>query len=313
LGGDKYWEKDVAGGSTKAVYAALFANFGIAVAKFGGAAYTGSSAMVAEGVHSVVDTGNQLLLLLGMRRSERPANSHHPFGYSREIYFWCFVVAVCLFTAGGTFAIYEGVQKLAHPHAIENPIVNYVILAVAILLEAGSFAVALKEFRKVASGRHWWSAVTEAKDPVLFTVLFEDSAAMIGLVVALLGLIAADVLAIPALDGAASIVIGLVLICASLLLARETMSLIVGEAAAPEVLADVERLIRAEPSVTDVRDIVSVHLGPHDIVVAAAVDFQDDVPAGEVERVIARLVETMRTAQPDVKRLFLAPTSFAAN
>jgi cation diffusion facilitator family transporter len=299
----------LAGGSTKAVYAALLANFGIAVAKFGGALYTGSSAMVAEGVHSLVDTGNQVLLLIGMKRSERPANARHPFGYSREIYFWCFVVAVLLFTAGGTFAIWEGVQKIGHPHPVENPIVNYVILGSAILLEAGSFAVALKEFRKVAGDRHWWSAVTEAKDPVLFTVLFEDTAAMIGLVVALAGLVAAETLGIPALDGAASIVIGLVLIGASLLLARETMSLIVGESAAPEVLADIERLIRAEPSINGVTDIVSVHLGPHDIVVTAAVDFNDDVPAGEVERVIARIGEQVRAAQPDVKRLFLAPAS----
>lgn len=299
----------MAGGSTKAVYAALFANLGIAVAKFGGAFYTGSSAMVAEGVHSIVDTSNQALLLLGMKRAARPATPRHPFGYSREIYFWCFVVAVVLFTAGGTFAIWEGIEKIRHPHPVENPIVNYVILAVAIFLEAGSFLVALKEFKKVASGRHWWSAITEAKDPVLFTVLFEDSAAMIGLVVALVGLIGAETLGISALDGGASIVIGSVLIGASFLLARETMSLIVGEAAAPEVLDDVERLICAEPSVNGVRDINSVHLGPHDIIVTACVDFNDEVTAGEVERVIARLGDLVRAAQPDVKRLFLAPAS----
>ena len=299
----------MAGGSKKAVYAALFANLGIAIAKFGGAAYTGSSAMVAEGVHSVVDTSNQALLLLGMKRAARPATPRHPFGYSREIYFWCFVVAVVLFTAGGTFAIWEGIEKLRHPHPVENPGVNYAILSVAILLEAGSFAVAIKEFRKVAGDRHWWSAITEAKDPVLFTVLFEDSAAMVGLVVALVGLIAAETLGIPALDGAASIVIGLVLIGASILLARETMSLIVGEAAAPEVLDDIERLIRAEASINGVRDITSVHLGPHDIIVTAAVDFDDEVPAGEVERIVARILEAVQTAQPDVKRLFLAPTT----
>jgi cation diffusion facilitator family transporter len=299
----------LAGGSSKAVYAALGANFGIAIAKFGGATVTGSSAMLAEGVHSLVDTGNQILLLLGMKRSERPASARHPFGYSSEIYFWCFVVAVLLFTAGGTVAIHEGIQKLNHPHPVENPIVNYVILSLAILLEAGSFLVAMKEFRKVAGDRHWWSAVTEAKDPVLFTVLFEDVAAMVGLVVALAGLAAAQIFDLPALDGIASIVIGLVLIAASLLLARETMSLIVGEAAAPEVLADVERLILAEPSVIGVRDISSIHLGPRDIVVTAAVDFNDDVPAGEVERVVAKIGEAVRAVQPDVKRLFLAPAS----
>lgn len=302
----------MAGGSTKAVYAALGANLGIAIAKFGGAAVTGSSAMLAEGVHSLVDTGNQGLLLLGMKRSERPASPRHPFGYSSEIYFWCFVVAVLLFTAGGTVAIYEGIQKIGHPHPIEKPIVNYVILILAILLEAGSFYVALKEFRKIATGRHWWSAVTEAKDPVLFTVLFEDVAAMVGLVVALIGLAAAHLLDMPVLDGVASIIIGLVLITASVLLARETMSLLVGEAAAPEVVADVERLILAEPSIEGVRDIISIHLGPRDIVMTAAVDFNDEVPAGEVERVVARITAAVRAAQPDVRRLFLAPASIPA-
>lgn len=302
----------MAGGSTKAVVAAMVANLGIAIAKFGGAFYTGSSAMLAEGVHSLVDTGNQILLLLGMKRSKRPADARHPFGYSREIYFWSFVVAVLLFTAGGTVAIYEGIQKLAHPHPITNPIVNYIILTLAIVLEAASFAVALKEFRKVATGQHWWSTVREAKDPVLFTVLFEDTAAMIGLVVALAGLVAAHLLGIPALDGIASIVIGSVLIVASLLLARETMSLIVGEAASPALLNDVERLIRAAPGVTGVRDISSAHLGPHDVLVTAAVDFEDAVPAGEVERIVARIVAAVRAAQPDVRQLFLAPTSFAA-
>jgi cation diffusion facilitator family transporter len=302
----------MAGGSTKAVVAALTANLGIAVAKFGGAFYTGSTAMLAEGVHSLVDTGNQLLLLLGIKRSKRPADTRHPFGYSREIYFWSFVVAVLLFTAGGTVAIYEGVQKLAHPHPVTNPIVNYIILTLAIVLEATSFAVALKEFRKVATGQHWWSTVREAKDPVLFTVLFEDTAAMIGLLVALAGLVAAHLLGMPALDGIASIVIGSVLILASLLLARETMSLIVGEAASPALLGDVERLIRAAPGVTGVRDISSAHLGPHDVLITAAVAFEDAVPASEVERIVARIVTAVRAAQPDVRQLFLAPTSFAA-
>ena len=300
----------MAGGSKKAVFAAMAANFGIAVAKFGGAAYTGSSAMVAEGVHSLVDTGNQLLLLLGMKRSRRPADARHPFGYSREIYFWSFVVAVLLFTAGGTVAIYEGVQKLAHPHPIENPFVNYTILVLAILLEGGSSVLALKEFRASSGGQHWWTAVREAKDPVLFTILFENTAAVLGLVVALIGLIGADLLGRPALDGYASIAIGLILIVASLLLARETKSLIVGEAASDELLASVERLICDGQGVVGVRDIFSSHLGPHHVVVTAAVDFEDSLPAGDVERVVAHIGDRVRSAQPDIKHLFLAPTSF---
>ena len=211
----------MASGSKKVVFAALIANLGIAAAKFGGAMYTGSSAMLSEGVHSLVDTSNQALLLLGMKRSEKPADIRHPFGYSREIYFWSFVVAVLLFAAGGAVAIYEGIYKLSDPHPVESPIVNYVILGIAIALELGSFMVALKEFRAVAAGRHWWTAITEAKDPVLYTVLFEDTAALLGLMVALVGLILAETLGIPALDGVASIIIGVILIIASTMLAKE--------------------------------------------------------------------------------------------
>lgn len=300
----------MAGGSKKVVYAALFANFGIAIAKFGGALYTGSSAMLSEGVHSLVDTSNQALLLLGMKRSQKPADARHPFGYSREIYFWSFVVAVLLFGAGGAVAIYEGIHKLSDPHAVDNPAVNYVILSVAILLELGSFAVALKEFRTVAAGRHWWTAVTEAKDPVLYTVLFEDTAALLGLVVALVGLVLAELLGIPELDGIASILIGIILVIASAILAKETMGLIIGEAALPGVVGDIEGLLRSDDGVEDVRDIASVHLGPHDIVVTAAVDFRDSLNAADVERIIAGLTAKVQAAQPDVKRLFIAPTSF---
>lgn len=300
----------MAGGSRTVVFAALAANLGIAVAKFWGAFITGSSAMLSEGIHSLVDTGNQGLLLLGMHRAKRPADARHPFGYSREIYFWSFVVAVMLFAAGGAVAIYEGVVKLHAPHPVENPVVNYAILGVAILMESASFTVALKEFRTVAAGKHWWRAVTEAKDPVLFTVLFEDSAAMAGLLVALAGLIAAEWLGMPWLDGVASILIGLILIVASALLARETMGLIIGESAAPALIADVERLIRAEPGVDGVRDIRSIHLGPHDVLITAAVDFENNLPAGDVERIVAALGDVVRTAQPDVKRLFLSPTAF---
>ena len=301
----------MAGGSKKVVFAALAANVGIAIAKFAGAILTGSAAMFAEGVHSLVDTTNQGLLLLGMKRARKAPDARHPLGYSREIYFWSFVVAVLLFAAGGAVAIYEGIHKLASPEPVENPIVNYIILGVAIALESSSFLVALKEFRTVADNRGWWTAVRDAKDPVLFTVLFEDCAAVIGLVVALTGLLLSHALDMPALDGAASIVIGIVLVIASFLLARETMGLIIGEAALPEVLSDVERLIRAGDGVDGVRDIKSVHLGPHDIAIIAAVDFDDRVSAADVEHSVAAICAAVRAAQPDVKHLYLSPTSFA--
>ena len=300
----------MAGGSTKVVLAALGANLGIAIAKFAGAFFTGSAAMLSEGVHSLVDTGNQALLLLGMKRSQKPADARHPFGYSREIYFWSFVVAVLLFTAGGVVAIYEGVQKLSEPHPVANPMVNYIILGAAILLEGGSFAVALKEFRTVAVGASWWRAITDAKDPVLFTVLFEDTAALLGLVVALIGLLAADLLEMPILDGVASIVIGGILVIAAVLLAKETKGLLIGEGALPETVAGIETILRAGAGVEGVRDIKSIHLGPHDVVVTAAVDFVDSGSAGDVEQSIAAMGEAVRAALPDVTQIFIAPTSF---
>ena len=300
----------MASGSKGVVVAALAANIGIAAAKLGAALYTGSAAMFSEGVHSLVDTGNQGLLLFGMQRAARPADGRHPFGYSREIYFWSFIVALLLFSVGGMVAVYEGVSKIRTPHAIENPVVNYVVLGLAIVLELASFIVALREFRAVSAGKSWWRAVLDAKDPVLFTVLFEDSAALAGLVIALAGLAAAQGLAAPWLDGAASVLIGGVLIASAVLLARETHALLIGEAADPAVIDDVRRIIAAAPGIDGVRDLHSTHLGPHDIVVTAAVDFDDALSAGEVETRIAALVAQISAAHPDIKHLSLVPTSF---
>ena len=300
----------MAGGSKTVVIAALAANLGIALAKFGGAAYTGSAAMFAEGVHSLVDTGNQGLLLLGMKRAARPADVRHPFGYSREIYFWSFIVALLLFSVGGMVAVYEGVTKLQHPHGVDNPVVNYVILGLAVVLEAGSFAVALKEFRAVAAGVTWWQAVVDAKDPVLFTVLFEDTAALAGLVIALAGLVGAQLLGLPWLDAAASILIGAVLVLSAVFLARETHALLIGEAADPAMLAEIEATIACAEGIDGVRDLLSTHLGPHDIAVTVAVDFDDRLTAAMVETRVAELTAAIQARYPDVKHLSLVPTSF---
>ncbi len=300
-----------ASGSKTVVYAALAANLGIAVAKFVGAAITGSAAMLAEGVHSVVDTGNQALLLFGMKRSQRPADEDYPFGYAREIYFWSFVVAVLLFAVGGTVAIYEGVEKLRAPHAIENPLINFAILGFAILIESGSFLVALCEFRAVSGNGNWWRTIVDAKDPVLFTVLFEDSAAIAGLFIALFGLIGATVLGEPRLDGAASIVIGCVLIAASWFLARETKGLIIGEAAKPEIVEFVQSVILSDPRTTGIRTVRTLHLGPHDILVTARVDFDDTMTAAEVEAKTSELSNAICGKYPDVKRVYLAATSLS--
>jgi cation diffusion facilitator family transporter len=298
-------------GTTKAVLAALAANLGIAAAKFVGAFVTGSSAMLAEGAHSVVDTGNQLVLLYGRQRSRRPADDRHPFGYSREIYFWSFVVAVLLFTVGATVTFVEGVTKIRAPEPIESAGINYAILALAALFETWSFHTAIVAFRRENPSGRWWRRVREAKDPTLFAILFEDSAALIGLLLAALGIAGAHLFELPILDGVASIGISLLLATAAILLARETKSLILGEPPRAGVLDKVAALIRADAEVSGVREVNAIHLGPHDIVVTAEVDFDDRVSAAEVERINARIVARIREEEPDVGRLFLSPVSFA--
>lgn len=303
----------MAHGSTKAVYAALFANSGIAIAKFIGAAYTGSSAMLSEGVHSVVDTGNQALLLFGMKRSARPADQRHPFGYGREVYFWSFVVAILLFSIGAGVAIYEGIHKIQDPHPVENAYINYIILSFAIVLEAGSWWVAFKEFRKSKGALSWWRSIRDAKDPVLLTVLFEDTGALLGLVIALVGIALAQALQMPVLDGVASVIIGLLLGIAAILLAIETKGLLIGESASPELDEAIKDLIKSAPGITAINEILTMHMGPHDILLNVSFSFADPLSAEEVEATVTRLESQIRTAHPDVKRIFLEVQSRAGH
>src|SRR5690606_11917775 len=217
-----------AASSRKVIYAALLGNSLIAATKFAASFYTGSSAMLSEAIHSVVDTGNQGLLLHGLRRSSRPADEAHPFGYGRELYFWAFVVAIIIFGVGAGVSIYEGVEKLRHPHPITSPAVNFVVLGIAMVFEAGALYVAITEFSRVRGDVPFWRAVRTSKDPALFTVLFEDTAAMLGLVIAMIGLALAEYLEMPWLDGAASVGIGLILAATAALLAYETKGLLIG-------------------------------------------------------------------------------------
>jgi cation diffusion facilitator family transporter len=294
-------------GTTGVVLAALSANLGIAAVKLIAAALTGSAAMLAEGVHSLVDTGNQGLLLLGIRRSKRPADDKHPFGYGREIYFWAFVVAVMLFTAGGIVAITEGIARLATDNEIDHPMVNLAIIGVAMLLEGYSFSVALREFRAGSGDCPWWRAIEEEKDPTLYIVLLEDSAALAGLVVAFIGLTAAWMTGISAFDASASIVIGLILFATALYAAHKTRTLLIGESAAPRVVAEVRRLIAETPGTVGMARVSTIHYGPHDISLTALVDFDNSVPAGEVEKALADTRAKIREANPDIKRVYLVP------
>jgi cation diffusion facilitator family transporter len=304
----KEW-RVAAGGSKIVVYAAAAANFGIAVAKFIGAYITGSSAMLSEAIHSLVDTSNQALLLYGLKRGEKPADAKHPFGYGFEVYFWSFIVAMVLFSIGAGVAIYEGIDKIRHPHPIEHPTVIYAILIAAIFMEGGSFWMALKEFNKQTNGRGWWRSIKESKDPVVFTVLLEDTAAMAGLAIALLGVFLSIQLNMPALDGWASVAIGIILAIVAMILAKETKSLLIGEAASDELTDNVRALIAQTPGITGVLEVLTLHMGPSDVLVTAHVDFVDTLTAADVERTIADMRRRVQTAHSDVKRLFIEARS----
>ena len=296
-------------GSTKVVLIALGCNFGIAVAKFAAAAFTGSSAMLSEAIHSLVDTSNQVLLFHGLRRAARPADARHPFGYAMELYFWSFVVAIILFSLGAGVSIYEGVDKLLHPHPISNVEVNYAVLGIALALESVSTWQALKAFNKSRNGRNAIAALRQSKDPALFTVLLEDLAALAGLTVALIGIAAAHMLGLDWADGAASILIGLILASVAAFLSIEIKSLLIGEAASEEVQTNVRNLLNAEGSkagpVRAINEILTMQLGPNEVIVAASVDMEDTATAADVEAANARLTSAIKAQHPEVRYLFI--------
>lgn len=298
-----------AGGSTGVVVVALACNLGIALSKFAAAAWTGSSAMLSEAIHSLVDTSNQGLLLLGLRRSARPADALHPFGYSMELYFWSFVVAILLFSLGAGVALYEGVEKLLDPHPVTDPWVNYAVLAVAFALEGVSAVRAIGEFNRRRGALPALVALRASKDPALFTVLLEDVAALAGLTVAAVGIAISHATGSPTADGYASILIGLLLGAVAAFMSIEIRSLIIGEAASPAVRQGLYEAIAAEMRprgpIRAVNEIRTMHLGPTDILVAASVDFEDGESAAAVEAATARVERAIKARYPAVRRFFL--------
>lgn len=295
----------MASGSKKVIYAAMAGNALIAVAKFVGAFLTGSSAMLSEGIHSVVDTGNQGLLLYGISRSKRPADEKHPFGYASEIYFWAFIVAILIFSIGSGISVYEGVQKIINPHAISDPTINYIILILAFLFEGAAWYVAYREFNVMRGKKSLFQAVRESKDPTIFTVLFEDTAAMLGLVVAFIGIYISVTWNIPWMDGAASVLIGIILAGTAFLLALETKGLLIGEAAAPEIVDEIKDLVKAQGAIIALNEIRTLHRGPNDVLLALSVDYEDDVTAGMVEQSNTDLEIAIKDRFPVVKRMFI--------
>ena len=269
--------------------------------------------MFSEGIHSAVDTGNQALLLYGLKRAARPPDDRHPFGYSREIYFWAFVVAILVFAVGSGVSFYEGIAKLQDPHPVSDAYVNYIVLAVAMAFEAGAWWVAYREF-SATKGRHGLlQAIRISKDPSIFTVLLEDTAAMLGLVVAFAGILLGQLLDMPALDGAASVAIGGILAATAVLLAYETKGLLIGEAADPVLTERLKGIARSHKAVFRINELLTLHQGPEDLLVTVSVDFHPHLSADDVEAAISELEKRMKQADSAVRRVFVEAQSWRAH
>ncbi len=297
----------MAGGGTKAVVAAMIANAVIAVAKFAAAAITGSSAMLSEGIHSVADTGNQALLLLGNRRSHKRADSRHPFGYSQELYFWSLIVAMILFGLGGGFSIYEGIKHLGHPEVPRDPIWIYSILGVAFVVEGMALRVALGELSGKGRGWSLWKRLRVCKDPRVFVPVAEDLAALVGVAVAFLGVFLARALGAPMLDGVASIIIGLLLSLVAVFLGYETRALLVGETISDELAGMIERIVDEHDSVSELVRMMGIHLGPEDILLNLGVKFESGYGIEAVAQAVEQIERQIRALDPRVTRVFIEP------
>jgi cation diffusion facilitator family transporter len=303
----------MAGSAGKVVIAALAGNLLIAATKFTAAFLTGSSAMISEGVHSLVDTGNQALLLLGMKRAQRPPSPGYPFGHGKEVYFWSFMVAILLFSLGAGISIWEGISHLQHPSEIVKPQIAYAVLGASLFFEAIVFRVALKEFNKIRNGLGFFEAVNRGKNPTFFVVLFEDSAAMLGLLVALAGVALSQLTGSPVWDGIASIIIGVILAFAAAWLARETKGLLIGESADEMVVEAIRQCAIARPEIQNVNEIATLHMGPEYIVVNMSLDFIDGITGGQLETVVTELTAEVKSVDSSIKRVFIEAESRAAH
>ncbi|GGF01018.1 cation diffusion facilitator family transporter [Hymenobacter cavernae] len=292
-----------------AIYGAIGANIAIAISKFVAAYFTGSSAMLSEGIHSFVDSGNGFLILLGVKQSEKPATIQHPFGRSKELYFWALIVAVLVFSVGGGMSFYEGIEHLNHPAPITDPTWNYVVLGLSIVFEGISCTLALKAFNQDRGDMGFLETLRRSKDPSVFAILMEDIAALVGLVFALAGVYLGHALNNPYFDGAASILIGLLLVTVAIFLIYKTKGLLVGEGVDEETLASLQEIARAQSGVENVRPPLTSYLGPHDVVLALDVQFSRNLTAVQVEQTIDGLQDAIRAKHPEFKRIFIEAKS----
>jgi len=292
--------------SKTAIFAAIGGNLAIAIMKFAAAAFTGSSAMLSEGIHSLVDTGNGGLLLLGIHKSKQPADATHPFGYGKELYFWSLIVAVLIFGVGGGISIYEGITHLIHPSPLEDPFWSYVVLGLAVVFESIVFVIAFRAFQALkGEDENIWQAIKSSKDPTTFTVLFEDAAALLGLIVAFAGIFLAHYFNNPYLDGAASILIGVILASVAVFLAYESKGLLIGEGADPETLENIRKLAEAAAGVEKVINPLTMYFGPRTIWLTVDIEFDKKLSAMEVEEAVDCLEKNIRSQYPDIKHIYI--------
>ena len=291
------------------IYGALVANLAIAAVKFVAAAASGSSAMLSEGIHSVADTGNQVLLLMGLKRGRKAADEEHPFGYGKELYFWTLIVAIILFGLGGGMSVFEGITHLLHPSPLGDPTWSYVVLGAAFLFEGGSFLIALREMLRRRGGRRFLRAVHLSKDPAVFVVLYEDAAALVGIMIAFLGIFVGHRTGSAAADGVASIAIGVVLAVVAVLLAWETKGLLVGEGLDREAVEAIRRLAVADPVVVAAGSPLTMHLGPEDVLLNLDLQFRDGLSSTEIAAAIDGVERRVRERFPQVQRIFIEAES----
>lgn len=295
----------MASGSKKVIIAALVGNTLIAVTKFAAAIISGSSAMLSEGIHSLVDTGNQILLLHGLKQAKKPPDEIFPFGHGKEIYFWSFIVAMLIFALGGGVSLYEGIRHLQHPLPISNLLTNYTVLGLAMIFEGGSWYFGYREFSRAKGKWGYFKAVQRAKDPSVFMVLFEDTAAILGLLVAFAGVLLTQITGMLYFDGAASILIGVILVGTAIWLAHETKGLLIGESANRPVINTIRKILQANKSIDNVNEILTLHMGPDYILANISVDFKDDATADEIEQVTAEIDREIKNQYPKIKRIFI--------
>lgn len=299
-------------GSNVVVYAALAGNLGVAIAKFVAAGLSGSSAMLSEGVHSLVDTTNEVLLLYGMHRAKLKPDRTHPFGHGRELYFWSFIVALLVFSLGAGVSFYEGLTHILHPVASKDPLLNYIVLGISALFEGSSWLLALREFRAAKGRMGYFEAFRKSKDPTTFTVLLEDSAALLGLLIAATGLALEQTLGMPVFDGIASIGISLVLAISATALARESKGLLIGEPADPVVSQSILKIADADEGVRHANGANTMQMGPNQVVATLSAEFEDVLHTTDIEVCIRRIESAAKAAHPEVTALFVKPQTAEA-